>query len=222
MSAENNIRAEREKRGWTQAQLADMCGVSERTIQRLEKGAEPSAETLMALAAVFELPMDALRESLLRTDFAAPMDKTLKQVSVVIVAGLCGLELIYSQTLYFSVLGLLAIYLLFSVKGYSLRNGALYIHHVGWSSKYSLAKLQTAEMNPLATVGTIRLFGCSYLFAHVGYFRSGTIGTYLSYVTDPKQAIVLTFAKKKLVITPDDPQAFCRSIKALTEPCATS
>ncbi|MCC4591117.1 helix-turn-helix domain-containing protein [Xanthomonas campestris pv. cannae] len=48
------------KRGWSQQQLADISGISLRTIQRLEAGAKPSLETLRSLAAVFEVSIEDL------------------------------------------------------------------------------------------------------------------------------------------------------------------
>ncbi len=40
--------------GWSQQQLADLSGLSVRTIQRIERGQTPSTESLKSLAAVFE------------------------------------------------------------------------------------------------------------------------------------------------------------------------
>jgi len=45
----------REARGWTQETLAVISGLSVRTIQRVESGEAPSAETLLALASAFNL-----------------------------------------------------------------------------------------------------------------------------------------------------------------------
>lgn len=50
------------KRGWSQEQLAEISGVSVRTIQRLERGQPGSLESLKALAAVFEVDLDQLKE----------------------------------------------------------------------------------------------------------------------------------------------------------------
>lgn len=47
--------------GWSQQQLAELSGLSTRTIQRLENGHTPSVESLKALAAVFEVDFNALR-----------------------------------------------------------------------------------------------------------------------------------------------------------------
>ncbi len=54
------IRSERESKNWTQQHLADVCDVSLRTIQRIEKTGEASSESLAALASVFELPAEKL------------------------------------------------------------------------------------------------------------------------------------------------------------------
>lgn len=43
------------QRGWSQETLAELTGVSARTIQRIEKGYKPGLETAKALASVFEV-----------------------------------------------------------------------------------------------------------------------------------------------------------------------
>lgn len=47
-------------KSWTQQHLADACGLSMRTIQRVERYGNASKETLMALAAVFETSQNDL------------------------------------------------------------------------------------------------------------------------------------------------------------------
>jgi len=56
------IRKLRLKRGWSQEQLAEMSGLSVRTIQRFERGQSNSVESLKALAAVFEIDVTKLTE----------------------------------------------------------------------------------------------------------------------------------------------------------------
>lgn len=63
------IRKIRLEKGLSQAQLAEMSGVSIRTIQRLERGAAASAETLKCIAAVLEVEF-----TLLRKDHAMPAE----------------------------------------------------------------------------------------------------------------------------------------------------
>jgi transcriptional regulator with XRE-family HTH domain len=54
------IKETRINRGWTQAQLAELCAVNIRTIQRVESDGTASLETTMALAAAFDLEIKAL------------------------------------------------------------------------------------------------------------------------------------------------------------------
>lgn len=56
------IQKMRLQRGWSQEQLAEISGLSVRTIQRLERGHPGSLESLNALAAVFEIDLDRLKE----------------------------------------------------------------------------------------------------------------------------------------------------------------
>jgi transcriptional regulator with XRE-family HTH domain len=60
------------QRGWSQEQLAELTGLSVRTIQRIERGQTPSAESLKALAAVLEVNFGALREAHMATPAANP------------------------------------------------------------------------------------------------------------------------------------------------------
>ena len=50
------------QRGWSQEQLADLGGLSVRTIQRLERGQPASVESLKALGAAFEIDFSDLKE----------------------------------------------------------------------------------------------------------------------------------------------------------------
>jgi transcriptional regulator with XRE-family HTH domain len=49
------------QRGWSQEQLADLAGLSVRTVQRIERGQAASLETLKSLAAVFEIDLASLQ-----------------------------------------------------------------------------------------------------------------------------------------------------------------
>lgn len=56
------VRKLRLQRGWTQEQLAQLAGLSVRSIQRIERGSTISLETLNALAAVFEVDRSVLTQ----------------------------------------------------------------------------------------------------------------------------------------------------------------
>jgi DNA-binding XRE family transcriptional regulator len=53
--------AEREARAWSQSHLAEVTGLSLRTIQRIEKSGTASLESVKSLASVFELSIDELK-----------------------------------------------------------------------------------------------------------------------------------------------------------------
>lgn len=57
------VRTLRLQRGWSQDQLAELTGLSIRTIQRIERGKPAGLETQKALAAVFEIPLTELTEA---------------------------------------------------------------------------------------------------------------------------------------------------------------
>ena len=50
------------QRGWSQEQLAELSGLSARTIQRIERGQPASLETSKALGAVFNIDISDLKE----------------------------------------------------------------------------------------------------------------------------------------------------------------
>ncbi|MCG9753838.1 2TM domain-containing protein [Shewanella insulae] len=66
------IRKLRLQRAWSQEQLAVHSGLNVRTIQRLERGQKASLESLKSLAAVFEVPLEALQQEM---DMNSTMDK---------------------------------------------------------------------------------------------------------------------------------------------------
>jgi transcriptional regulator with XRE-family HTH domain len=76
------IRAMRLKSGWTQEQLAEMCDVSVRTIQRIEKTGIASLETTNALAAVLEQE----RQAILVQDGVRPATSEISLKRVVVIA----------------------------------------------------------------------------------------------------------------------------------------
>ncbi|NVK25272.1 MAG: helix-turn-helix transcriptional regulator [Gammaproteobacteria bacterium] len=54
------IKEQRTQKNWTQQHLADVCDLSLRTIQRVERYGTASNETVSALASVFELDIEQI------------------------------------------------------------------------------------------------------------------------------------------------------------------
>lgn len=62
MQMPNKIKEFRVARAWSQEHLAELAGISTRTVQRIENGEQASLETLSALAAVLEVKVVELTE----------------------------------------------------------------------------------------------------------------------------------------------------------------
>lgn len=79
-----NLRRFREALGWTQEHLAEAAGLSGRTIQRAERDGELGAETMQALAAVFEVSVADLRRPWPTDDeIRAAVEETAKNFKLI-------------------------------------------------------------------------------------------------------------------------------------------
>jgi hypothetical protein len=101
----------------------------------------------------------------------------------------------------------------FAIRGYSVREGKVMIHRLGWANKYDLATLSSVEVSPGATMGSVRAMGIGGLFGFVGYYRNEILGLYQAFATNEMNTVVLEFGSKKIVVTPDDPQAFAEAVE---------
>jgi hypothetical protein len=74
--------------------------------------------------------------------------------------------------------------------------------------------LTSADVDPDALQGSLRLFGNGGFFSFTGWFRNKKLGVYRAYATDTKRVVVLRFSGKTVVITPHDPQRFVAEINS--------
>jgi hypothetical protein len=102
----------------------------------------------------------------------------------------------------------------FMVRGYVLTDTSLIIKRLGWESRLDLSRLNSAAVDPDAFRRSLRLFGNGGFFSFTGWFRNSKLGVYRAFATDAKRAVVLRFADRTVVITPDDPQKFVDEINA--------
>lgn len=99
------VRKHRLKRGWSQEQLAELSGLSIRTIQRIERGHTPSLESQKSLAAVFELSISELQQ-----EHTMNQDTELNQAEQTVIDQVRAIKSFYSHLItYLSVIGLLFI-----------------------------------------------------------------------------------------------------------------
>ncbi len=80
------VRKLRLQRGWSQEQLAQLSGLSIRTIQRIERGQKPGLESLKSLAAVFETDIQHLQKEPTMSDemgYSTEEQQAFEQVRVI-------------------------------------------------------------------------------------------------------------------------------------------
>jgi hypothetical protein len=111
-------------------------------------------------------------------------------------------------------LAILAGALPFVVRSYTLRPGTLLVRRLWWDTRIDLAGLRSARFDPAAMRGSIRTCGNGGLFSFTGWYWSRQLRSYRAFVTDPNRAVVLTFDTRRIVVSPDNPEAFVREISA--------
>jgi hypothetical protein len=85
------------------------------------------------------------------------------------------------------------------------------------SLTYDLNEMLGATAIPPGTMSvwkTIRLCGVGWPLKPYGYFRNPEIGMFLAFVTDRNNMVLVTFPKKKLLVSPPNPQALLTRVSA--------
>lgn len=101
---------------------------------------------------------------------------------------------------------------IYIVLGYRLTRERLLVRRLGWSTPIDLDGLEAVAADPGAMIGSKRLFANGGLFSFCGRFRSRRLGIYRAFATDPNRSVILRWAQRTVVITPDDPERFVRAL----------
>ena len=102
------------QRGWSQEQLAELTGLSVRTIQRVERGQNPSAESLKAIAAVLDVDFGALREA----HMTSAVNPTVSADEALALAKVRKIKCFYIHVIqYVLIIGFLAVVNVFADPG---------------------------------------------------------------------------------------------------------
>ena len=150
----------------------------------------------------------------MREHFYAPWSTKLKLTTGVFAAVLVVAAVAAGGWGSVVIVGILIVAAAFAIRGYSVMDGKLLIHHLGWANKLDLSKLSKAEVSPGATMGSARTMGIGGLLGFVGYFRNEILGSYKAYATNELNTVVLVFGNETVVVTPDDPEAFVEAVQA--------
>ncbi len=158
-------------------------------------------------------------------EFGAPWGKLLIGMTAFLMIILVGIPIFATarglpveRALFISG-GPILIYLgaaLFTIRGYKIANGVLYIKRLFWFNKIDLTRLRAVKVDPDAMSKSIRTFGNGGLFSFSGRFRNPELGAYRAFAMDPKKSVVLIFSDQTIVVTPDRPEEFAGVIKSVT------
>lgn len=155
-----------------------------------------------------------------RHQFDAPWGRGLKVISVLgslgssipIAIGLGEPDMPVAARLacVFSGFVILGSCALFTIRGYRVDGGSVYVRRLLWESRVDLDGLQAVERQDRASIrrGMIKVWGNGGLFSFSGTFRSRELGMFRMYVTDLDRLVLLTIGERKVVMSPDDPEAF--------------
>ncbi len=100
----------------------------------------------------------------------------------------------------------------FVVLSYTITPDALLVQRLFWNTRVPLAELQSARFDPGALRYSIRTCGNGGLYSFTGWYWNRQIGAYRAFATDPKRAVILKFARRTVVVTPDSPEDFVREL----------
>lgn len=149
------------------------------------------------------------------TYFGAPWGVSLK-ISTTLICFVVGVpmafQVSYGRWIGFVLAGILLTVLLCMVRGYTVTPHDLEIHRVGWRTRVPLAGLTDATLRPGVMRGSWRLWGNGGAFSIHGWFSNAALGRYRAFVTDTRRTVVLNWPGATVVVSPDDPERFLRTI----------
>jgi hypothetical protein len=156
--------------------------------------------------------------------YRAPWSTTLIVISA-LIAAICVLiagQIFYKISGAIAWTGLLPIAIvcgsaLFTIRGYSVTPHEIQVQRLLWKTHLSLADLQSAQYLPNAMSKSIRTCGNGGLFSFSGFFRNKLLGSYRALATDLRRTVVLRFASRTIVISPDKPEQFVLQINNLCQ-----
>jgi len=103
---------------------------------------------------------------------------------------------------------MLAVAGFFTVRGYALDDTQLSVRRLLTSTRIPLVGLRRAWIDPTVCKGSLRVMGNGGLFSFTGWFQNKRLGRYRLFATDFRNAVVLKFPDRTIVVTPAEPHAF--------------
>lgn len=101
---------------------------------------------------------------------------------------------------------------LFTVRGYTVTEDAILVHRLFWITRLPLHDLRSAQFEPNAMRRSIRTFGNGGFFSFSGFYRNNLLGSYRAFVTDRHRTVVLRYAGRTVVLSPESPEDFVHEL----------
>jgi hypothetical protein len=106
---------------------------------------------------------------------------------------------------------------LLSVRGYTITADHLVIHRLIWATRIPLEELQSFDFDQSALRHSIRYFGNGGIFAICGLYRHRRLGIFRAFVTDAGRSVMLRFQSRTILVSPDDPRRFVKTLLRSTD-----
>lgn len=160
------------------------------------------------------------------TIFTASMDRSTKLITgfITVLLVVVTLAQLISSFEHFSYLSIFSssilpvfyfLTLIFRPKHYKLSGDRLIIHRL--ADKVSIDRNQIKEVkqiDPEQLRGSIRTFGVGGLFGYYGRYANNKLGRMTWYATRKnKTVLIITNSNEKIILTPDEPEAFVERLK---------
>lgn len=123
------------------------------------------------------------------------------------------LTLVYKSILIGSFVALVIGTFLFSVTGYTINAGTVTINRWLYNVNINRADITEYRVVPDEDMKwTIRTFGVGGLFGYYGRFTNTNLGGMTWYATRRSNYVLLVAGGKKIILTPDDTEAFIAAL----------
>lgn len=157
----------RRERGWSQEKLAAISGLSERTIQRVEKDGKCSLDTKMALATAFEVSpteftpnaCEPLQPVEYKVDWSGAFGLFIFGLSIPLVILLTGTHGLWEMASFFTVIGLSVI---MSIMVYGAKRTYYLFDKTSWIVRYPsrAAGLNEMIVQAASLISNTYIIGC--------------------------------------------------------------
>jgi hypothetical protein len=105
-----------------------------------------------------------------------------------------------------------------TIRGYAISSDAILVHRLLWSTPLPRVGLESASVEPEAMRGSLRTFGNGGAFSFSGFYYNKRLGSYRAFVTDPRRAVLLRYANRRVVVSPGSPNDFVNDLALANTP----